>query len=55
MPFRRLECNPGEELQVDFGRGVPVIGLEGRRRFPKVFRIVLSHSRNTLTPRFTLV
>jgi transposase len=44
-PFRRMECGPGEEAQVDFGRGAPVITAEGKRRNTWVFRIVLSHSR----------
>jgi transposase len=45
LPFRRMECGPGEEAQVDFGTGAPVIGPEGKRRKTHVFRIVLSHSR----------
>jgi transposase len=45
LPFRRLECDPGEEVQVDFGRGAPVVDGSGRRRIPKVFRMVLSYSR----------
>jgi len=45
LPFRRLECEPGEEAQVDFGSGAPVVTGEGRRRKAHVFRIVLSHSR----------
>jgi transposase len=45
LPFRRLECGPGDEAQVDFGTGAPVIGPDGRRRRTHVFRIVLSHSR----------
>ena len=45
LPFRRMECAPGEEAQVDFGRGAPVDAGDGRRRFPHVFRVVLSHSR----------
>lgn len=45
LPFRRLECEPGEEAQVDFGSGAPVITGDGRRRKTYVFRIVLSHSR----------
>ena len=45
LPFRRLECDPGEEAQVDFGSGAPVITSDGRRRKTHVFRIVLSHSR----------
>lgn len=45
LPFRRMECGPGEEAQVDFGAGVPVLTPEGKRRKTHVFRIVLSHSR----------
>ena len=45
LPFRRLECGPGEEAQVDFGTGAPVVSADGKRRRPYVFRIVLSHSR----------
>jgi len=44
LPFRRMECPPGAEAQVDFGRGAPV-EIEGRRKFPHVLRVVLSHSR----------
>jgi transposase len=44
-PFRRMECGAGEEAQVDFGAGAPVIGPDGKRRKTHVFRIVLSHSR----------
>ena len=45
LPFRRLECGPGEEAQVDFGKGAPIQDGNGRRRRPHVFRIVLSYSR----------
>lgn len=45
LPFRRMECAPGEEAQVDFGTGAPVIGPDGKWRKTHVFRIVLSHSR----------
>jgi len=45
LPFRRLECGPGEEAQVDFGAGAPIHLPDGRRRHTHVFRIVLSHSR----------
>jgi transposase len=45
LPFRRLECGPGEEAQVDFGSGAPIHLAEGKRRRTHVFRIVLSHSR----------
>jgi len=45
LPFRRMECAPGEEAQVDFGTGAPVILPDGKRKRPHLFRIVLSHSR----------
>src|ERR1051325_3152787 len=45
LPFRRLECAPAEEAQVDFGTGAPILGPDGKRRRTHVFRIVLSHSR----------
>jgi transposase len=45
LPFRRLECAAGEEAQVDFGTGAPIVMPDGRRRKTHVFRIVLSHSR----------
>jgi transposase len=45
LPFRRLECEPGDEAQVDFGTGAPVITPDGKRHKTHVFRIVLSHSR----------
>ena len=44
LPFRRMECAAGEEMQVDFGLGAGV-EFEGKRRRPPVFRCVLSHSR----------
>jgi transposase len=45
LPFRRLECAPGEEAQIDFGVGAPIVAEGGRRRKTHVLRIVLSHSR----------
>ena len=45
LPFRRMECEPGAEAQVDFGTGAPVVQSNGRRRRTHVLRIVLSHSR----------
>ena len=45
LPFRRLEQAPGEEAQVDFGSGAPVLAAEGRKKRTHVFRVVLSHSR----------
>jgi len=44
-PFRRMECEPGTEAQVDFGRGAPIVTADGKRQRTWVFRIVLSHSR----------
>ncbi len=41
----RLESPPGEEAQVDFGRGAPVLQANGKKRFPHVLRVVLSYSR----------
>ena len=45
LPFRRMECAPGDEAQIDFGTAAPVIGPDGKRRNCHVLRIVLSHSR----------
>ncbi len=45
LPFRRMECDPGQEAQIDFGKGAPVISADGKRRRTHVLRIVLSHSR----------
>ena len=44
LPWRRMECEPGVEVQVDFGKGA-WIEVDGKRKRPHVFRIVLSHSR----------
>jgi transposase len=38
LPFRRLECEPGDEAQVDFGTGAPVTDPDGKRRRTHVFR-----------------
>lgn len=46
LPFRRIETAPGEEMQVDFGQGAPVIDpTSGKRRRPHLFRATLSFSR----------
>ncbi|MFQ5463923.1 MAG: helix-turn-helix domain-containing protein [Phycisphaerae bacterium] len=54
LPFRRMECAPGAEAQIDFGTGAPVVipegepapvGVKSRRRKTHVLRVVLSHSR----------
>ena len=40
-----MECAAGEEVQVDFGSGIPILQPDGKRRRTHVFRMVLSHSR----------
>ena len=45
VPVHRVEAQPGEEMQVDFGLGAPVVGEAGKGRRTWVFRSVLSHSR----------
>jgi transposase len=45
LPFRRIECEPGDEAQIDFGCGAPVVGPDGKRRKTHALRVVLSHSR----------
>jgi len=45
LPFRRMECEAGEEAQVDFGTGAWIDLPDGKRRRSHVFRIVLSYSR----------
>lgn len=45
LPFRRMEVEPGAELQVDFGQGAWIVDETGKRRRPHLFRAVLAHSR----------
>jgi len=46
LPFRRMETEPGEEAQIDFGTAAYVIAPGGTsKRRPWMFRIVLSCSR----------
>ncbi|MBM3965377.1 MAG: IS21 family transposase [Planctomycetes bacterium] len=44
-PFRRLECEPGTQMQVDFGTGARCKNHEGKLIKTYVFRAILSHSR----------
>jgi hypothetical protein len=44
LPFRRMECEPGAEAQIDFGIGAPIVTPEGKRTRPHLFRIVLSQT-----------
>ena len=41
----RVEAQPGEEAQVDFGMGAPIVDESGKMRRPWLFRMVLSYSR----------
>ena len=41
----RIECQPGEEMQVDFGLGAPIEHDDGKTRRSWVLRAVLSYSR----------
>lgn len=52
LPFRRMESEPGQEAQVDFGQGAWVVEEDGRRRRPHVLRVVLSYSRKGYTEVF---
>ena len=45
LPFRRIETEPGEELQIDFGTAAPIVTPEGKTKRPWMLRLVLSHSR----------
>ena len=51
LPFRRIETEPGQEAQVDFGQGAWVVE-NGKRRRPHVLRVVLSYSRKGYTEAF---
>jgi transposase len=53
LPFRRLEVDPGWELQVDFGAGRPCKDHTGAMRKTHIFRAVLSHSRKGYTEAVT--
>lgn len=53
LPFRRLEVEPGWEMQVDFGAGRPCPDHTGKLRRTHVFRAVLSHSRKGYTEAVT--
>lgn len=51
LPFRRMEREPGQEAQVDFGQGAWIVEA-GRRRRPHVLRVILSNSRKGYTEAF---
>lgn len=45
----RMECEPGEEAQVDFGVARTLRTPEGKLRYSNVLRVTLSHSRKAYT------
>src|SRR5512134_3108069 len=45
LAFRRIEVEPGHEMQVDYGTGARCQDQEGNWFRTHVFRLVLSHSR----------
>ena len=45
LAFRRIEVEPGYEMQVDYGRGARCQDADGKYFQTHVFRLVLSHSR----------
>ena len=46
LPFRRMECGPGEECQIDFGQSAPTTKPGCKRKVrPHLLRVVLSFSR----------
>jgi transposase len=49
IPIQRIEVQPGEEAQVDFGTGAPLLQPDGKRRKTHVFRMVLSYSRKAFS------
>jgi transposase len=49
----RMECRPGEEVQVDFGLGAPIEDRSGKKRRSWVLRMVLSYSRKAYSEAVT--
>ena len=49
VPIQRIEVQPAEEVQVDFGTGAPIVQSDGKRRRTHVFRMVLSYSRKAFS------
>jgi transposase len=45
----RIEVEPAEEVQVDFGAGPLLLGADYKRSRTWIFRMVLSHSRKGYT------
>lgn len=51
--FFRMETLPGEEAQVDFGRGAPIRTADGKLQKTWVIRVVLSYSRKAYSETVT--
>jgi transposase len=49
VAIQRIEVQPAEEAQVDFGTGAPIVGPDAKRRTTHVFRMVLSYSRKAFS------
>lgn len=45
LRVQRVESAPGEELQIDFGKGPPIPRQDGKSQKTWIFRAVLSYSR----------
>jgi transposase len=53
LPVRRIEVEPGYEMQIDYGQGARCMDHTGKYRKTHVFRLVLSHSRKGYTEAVT--
>jgi transposase len=53
LPVRRIEVEPGQEMQIDYGQGARCMDHTGKFRKTHVFRLVLSHSRKGYTEAVT--
>jgi transposase len=53
LPVRRIEVEPGQEIQIDYGQGARCMDHNGKFRKTYLFRLVLSHSRKGYTEAVT--
>ncbi len=53
LPVRRMEVEPGQEMQIDYGQGARCQDHTGKYRKTYVFRMVQSHSRKGYTEAVT--
>ena len=54
LPFRRIEVASGEEAQIDFGTGAPIIDEDGRGRRTHVLGVVLMETASPESTRYSL-